>query len=225
MCASSLLVLIASPALARRSGSPLKNCSPAGSPKSGGSAGGRKQCRIRLPQLGSRHRLSTSKENLDSSSTLNITSGSAGSGTSGSNKESGPEPEVSSVTEVEALVPLGPGGSGGSAAGQEEGNTLDSWSEEASGSESDGVLMNGLNGAEDSHSNTNGHTETNADVETALHQRDDICLEPVYNLYAISVSVTHASLNSYAPLSTLLPSLFVEVVLIFCHVISVICLF
>ncbi|XP_048120493.1 LOW QUALITY PROTEIN: ubiquitin carboxyl-terminal hydrolase 32 [Alosa alosa] len=173
----------ASPALARRSGSPLKGSSPAGSPKTGGSGGGRKQGRLRLPQLGSRHRLSTSKENLDSSS-LNVTSGSAGSATSGSVKESGPEPDASSVTEVEAFVPLGPDAVTTAAAGQEEG-TLDSWSEEASGSENDGVVMNGL-GTDGGHGNTNGHAETNAEVETALHQRDQICLQPVYNLYAIS---------------------------------------
>ncbi|XP_062407910.1 ubiquitin carboxyl-terminal hydrolase 32 isoform X2 [Sardina pilchardus] len=168
----------ASPALARRSGSPLKGSSPAGSPKSSGGGGGRKQGRLRLPQLGSRHRLSASKENLDSSS-LNVTSGSAGSGTSGSVKESGPEPDA----EVDAEASVPPGVTAAVATGQEEG-ALDSWSEEASGSETDGgVVMNGLEGG---HGNTNGHAETNAEVETALHQRDQICLQPVYNLYAIS---------------------------------------
>ncbi|XP_031429479.1 ubiquitin carboxyl-terminal hydrolase 32 isoform X2 [Clupea harengus] len=159
----------ASPALARRAGSPLKGSSPAGSPKSGG----RKQGRLRLPQLGSRHRLSTSKENLESSS-FNITSGSTDGMSSSSNKESSPDQDTSSVAEVEA----------GSGAGQEEGgNALDSWSEEASGSESEVVVMNGLV-PEGGHAN--GHAETNTDAESALHQRDEICLQPVYNLYATS---------------------------------------
>uniref|UniRef100_A0A8C5C041 ubiquitinyl hydrolase 1 n=1 Tax=Gadus morhua TaxID=8049 RepID=A0A8C5C041_GADMO len=48
-----------SPSLSRTS-------SPSGSPKTG--TGGRKQGRLRLPQLGSRHRLSNSKENLDAQS-------------------------------------------------------------------------------------------------------------------------------------------------------------
>lgn len=178
-CSCVVPTAIASPALARRAGSPLKGSSPAGSPKSGG----RKQGRLRLPQLGSRHRLSTSKENLESSS-FNITSGSTDGMSSGSNKESSPDQDTSSVAEVEA----------GSGAGQEEGgNALDSWSEEASGSESEVVVMNGLV-PEGGHAN--GHAETNTDAESALHQRDEICLQPVYNLYATSVGVIYPPLSN-----------------------------
>ncbi|XP_076831887.1 ubiquitin carboxyl-terminal hydrolase 32 isoform X2 [Brachyhypopomus gauderio] len=55
----------------RMSGSLGRTISPSGSPK----GAGRKQSRLRLPQLGGRHRLSNSKENLDG-------------------KEGGPEPEA-----------------------------------------------------------------------------------------------------------------------------------
>ncbi|XP_035767256.1 ubiquitin carboxyl-terminal hydrolase 32 [Neolamprologus brichardi] len=54
----------ASPASSRKSAPSLsRNSSPSGSPKAG--SGGRRPGRLRLPQLGSRHRLSNSKENLD----------------------------------------------------------------------------------------------------------------------------------------------------------------
>uniref|UniRef100_A0A8C5AAP4 ubiquitinyl hydrolase 1 n=1 Tax=Gadus morhua TaxID=8049 RepID=A0A8C5AAP4_GADMO len=57
----------ASPASDRKSSPSLsRTSSPSGSPKTG--TGGRKQGRLRLPQLGSRHRLSNSKENLDAQS-------------------------------------------------------------------------------------------------------------------------------------------------------------
>ncbi|KAL2096161.1 hypothetical protein ACEWY4_008309 [Coilia grayii] len=184
----------ASPALGRRSGSPLKSSSPAGSPKStGGGGGGRKQGRLRLPQLGSRHRLTTSKENLESSGSGGSSSGSSNNSATNSSssagssvsKESGlGDMEPSSLTMVDAVVPLEPvagGGGGVSVAGPEEGNTLDSWSEEASGSESGDVAM--TNGLEPDAS----HANINVDVvETASHQRDEVCLQPVYNLYAIS---------------------------------------
>uniref|UniRef100_A0A6Q2YGT8 ubiquitinyl hydrolase 1 n=1 Tax=Esox lucius TaxID=8010 RepID=A0A6Q2YGT8_ESOLU len=60
----------ASPASGRKSAPPpyvSRNASPSGSPKAGGGSGGlgRRQPRLRLPQLGSRHRLSNSKENLE----------------------------------------------------------------------------------------------------------------------------------------------------------------
>ncbi|XP_063060913.1 ubiquitin carboxyl-terminal hydrolase 32 isoform X2 [Engraulis encrasicolus] len=172
----------ASPALGRRSGSPLKSSSPAGSPKGGSGGGGRKQSRLRLPQLGSRHRLTTSKDNLEisltgSSSTTNMTTNSSSS----NSKESGlGDMEPSSASMVDTVIPLEivVGGGGGLATGPEEGNTLDSWSEEASGSESgDAVVMtNGLE-ADGHHANSNGHTDAG---ET------EACPQPVYNLYAIS---------------------------------------
>ena len=138
--------------------SPLsRSSSPSNSPKSAG----RKQGRLRLPQLGSRHRLSNSKENLDSSSNSSC-------------KESGPEQEPSTVTEVE---PLGPGA-------PTESNTQDSWSVDASRTDCDVIMVNGL-GQESSQSN--GHSEASTELDNSSHQRDEICREPKNNLYAIPV--------------------------------------
>ncbi|XP_030632095.1 ubiquitin carboxyl-terminal hydrolase 32 isoform X2 [Chanos chanos] len=149
------------PGPVRRTSSPLsRSSSPSSSPKSAG----RKQGRLRLPQLGSRHRLSNSKENLDSSSSSN---------SSNSGKESSSELEPSTVTEVEVIGPTPPADS----------NSQDSWSVEASSTDCDVIMVNGL-GQESSQSN--GHSEASTDLDTAPHQRDNICLEPIYNLYAIS---------------------------------------
>ncbi|XP_035389949.1 ubiquitin carboxyl-terminal hydrolase 32 isoform X1 [Electrophorus electricus] len=117
--------------------------SPGSSPK----GAGRKQSRLRLPQLGGRHRLSNSKENLD------------GSGS----KEGGPE------LEVEAPVSADPG-------------TQDSWSGDTLSGDCD-VVVNGL-GQEGSQ--TSGHSEDNMEPDSTSQHRCDVCLEPIYNLYAIS---------------------------------------
>uniref|UniRef100_A0A673LCE7 Ubiquitin carboxyl-terminal hydrolase 32 n=1 Tax=Sinocyclocheilus rhinocerous TaxID=307959 RepID=A0A673LCE7_9TELE len=115
------------PCSIRRVGSPMsKNSSPGSSPRNTG----RKQGRLRLPQLGSRHRLCNSKENLDACS---------------SSKE----------------------------------NT---WSLDAPSNDCDVIMVNGL-GQESSQSN--GHSDVSTDLDTP-HQRNDICLETLYNLYAIS---------------------------------------
>ncbi|XP_051534431.1 ubiquitin carboxyl-terminal hydrolase 32-like isoform X1 [Myxocyprinus asiaticus] len=144
------------PCSIRRVVSPLsRNSSPSSSPRNTG----RKQGRLRLPQLGSRHRLSNSKENLDSSITC-------------SSKEGETEPEQGIVTDGEnqGTVMLS------------DANTQDSWSLDASSTDCDVIMVNGL--GQDS-SQSNGHTEVSAELDTP-HQRDDICLEPLYNLYAIS---------------------------------------
>uniref|UniRef100_A0A8B9JRA0 Ubiquitin carboxyl-terminal hydrolase n=1 Tax=Astyanax mexicanus TaxID=7994 RepID=A0A8B9JRA0_ASTMX len=154
---SSVMNLERTPCSIRRMNSPLsRSSSPSNSPKNTG----RKQGRLRLPQLGSRHRLSNSKENLDSSSISSF-------------KESGPEPEHSTGTEVE---PLGPGVPA-------ESNTQDTWSVDASSTDCDVIMVNGL-GQESGQSN--GHSEASTELDCTSHQRDDICLEPIYDLYAIS---------------------------------------
>uniref|UniRef100_A0AAY4DKM1 Ubiquitin carboxyl-terminal hydrolase 32 n=1 Tax=Denticeps clupeoides TaxID=299321 RepID=A0AAY4DKM1_9TELE len=149
----STTTISTSPASGRKSGSPLKSSSP--SPSSSPKGTGRRQGRLRLPQLGSRHRLCNSKESLDSSS-----------------KETGSEAEPNSIT-AEVLGPGGPA----------EATSGDSWSADASSSDCDVVVMNGL-GPE--HGQSCVPAEAGADPETAAHQRGEICLEPIYNLYAIS---------------------------------------
>uniref|UniRef100_A0A3Q4H103 ubiquitinyl hydrolase 1 n=1 Tax=Neolamprologus brichardi TaxID=32507 RepID=A0A3Q4H103_NEOBR len=73
-----------------------RNSSPSGSPKAG--SGGRRPGRLRLPQLGSRHRLSNSKENLDgaanSESTIKII-------VCGSPREQSDNPECCSASSLQ----------------------------------------------------------------------------------------------------------------------------
>uniref|UniRef100_A0A672QZJ9 ubiquitinyl hydrolase 1 n=1 Tax=Sinocyclocheilus grahami TaxID=75366 RepID=A0A672QZJ9_SINGR len=115
------------PCSIRRMGSPMsKNSSPGSSPRNTG----RKQGRLRLPQLGSRHRLCNSKENLDACSSC---------------KESETELEQGTVTDGENQMPS-------------DANAQDT---------------------------CNGHSDVSTDLDTP-HQRNDICLETLYNLYAIS---------------------------------------
>ncbi|KAI1893379.1 hypothetical protein AGOR_G00123130 [Albula goreensis] len=116
--------------------------SPCGSPR----GGARKQGRLRLPQLGSRHRLSNSKENLDCS-----------------------RDSSSSTTETEQ--------------GGTDSVAQEAWSSEASSTDCDVIMVNGL-GPDSGHSN--GHTDTTVELDPNPPNRDNICLEPVYNLYAIS---------------------------------------
>uniref|UniRef100_A0A4W4HU81 Ubiquitin carboxyl-terminal hydrolase 32 n=1 Tax=Electrophorus electricus TaxID=8005 RepID=A0A4W4HU81_ELEEL len=130
-----------------RADSSSSSVSSRGLPGSSPKGAGRKQSRLRLPQLGGRHRLSNSKENLD------------GSGS----KEGGPE------LEVEAPVSADPG-------------TQDSWSGDTLSGDCD-VVVNGL-GQEGSQ--TSGHSEDNMEPDSTSQHRCDVCLEPIYNLYAIS---------------------------------------
>lgn len=153
------LLHLGTPGSVRRVGSPLsRSNSPNNSPKSTG----RKQGRLRLPQLGSRHRLSNSKENLDSSSSSGC-------------KESGSESEPSMVTEAEPQV----------AGATPEPNTQDSsWKLVSSSTDCDVVMVNGLS---QDNSQINGHSDASTEPDSSSHRRDDVCLEPIYNLYAISV--------------------------------------
>uniref|UniRef100_A0A671LET4 ubiquitinyl hydrolase 1 n=1 Tax=Sinocyclocheilus anshuiensis TaxID=1608454 RepID=A0A671LET4_9TELE len=145
------IVVSGTPCSIRRVGSPLsKNSSPGSSPRNTG----RKQGRLRLPQLGSRHRLCNSKENLDACS---------------SSKESETELEQGTVTDGENQMPS-------------DANAQDTWSLDASSNDCDVIMVNGL-GQESSQSN--GHSDVSTDLDTP-HQRNDICLETLYNLYAIS---------------------------------------
>lgn len=148
------------PSSVRRVGSPLsRSNSPNSSPKSTG----RRQGRLRLPQLGSRHRLSNSKENLDSSS-------------SGC-KESGPEPEPSMVTEAEPqLAGVTPEPSSQDA----------SWTLVPSSTDCDVIMVNGLS---QENSQINGHSDTSTELGSTSQQRDEVSLETIYNLYAISVGL------------------------------------
>lgn len=147
----------ASPASSRKSAPSLsRTSSPSGSPKMGG--GVRRPARLRLPQLGSKHRLSGSKENLD---------GAANS-------------EGESLAEGE--------GGGAEHLGGGEGVASESTcSTEASSSHCDVVLMNGDSGSNGPGSDCSVESSTEQEQPLLLQQhRDDLCLDAIYNLYAIS---------------------------------------
>lgn len=119
-------------------------------------SGGRRPGRLRLPQLGSKHRLSNSKENLDGAA--NSEGESLGEGEGGGGEHLGDVEEVVSESTC---------------------------STEASSSHCDVVLMNGDSGSNGPSSDCS--VESNAEQEQ--QHRDDLCLDAIYNLYAISVRI------------------------------------
>ncbi|KAF0030345.1 hypothetical protein F2P81_017076 [Scophthalmus maximus] len=144
----------ASPASSRKSAPSLSRTS---SPKTSG--GGRRPGRLRLPQLGSRHRLSNSKENLDEAA----------------NHEAEPR-DIAPQTDMEGSTAAAAAGLPGSA----EANASESLcSTEASSSHCDVGLLNG---------DSNGlSSDCSMDPYNSLLQhRDNMCLDAIYNLYAIS---------------------------------------
>uniref|UniRef100_A0A672YFV9 Ubiquitin carboxyl-terminal hydrolase n=1 Tax=Sphaeramia orbicularis TaxID=375764 RepID=A0A672YFV9_9TELE len=151
----------ASPASSRKSAPSLsRTSSPSGSPKTG--SGGRRPGRLRLPQLGSRHRLSNSKENLDGVA----------------NPEADPRDSTPQAdTEASAAAGSGPPVSA-DAPGSES-----SCGTEASSSHCDVVLMNGDSNGLGSDCSTEGSTDPDSSL---LQHRDNMCLDAIYNLYAIS---------------------------------------
>ncbi|XP_029922216.1 ubiquitin carboxyl-terminal hydrolase 32 isoform X5 [Myripristis murdjan] len=149
----------ASPASSRKSAPSLsRTSSPSSSPKT--SSGGRRPGRLRLPQLGSKHRLSNSKENLEGAS----------------NAEAEPR-DGTLQADTEATTAAGLPGSADTV------TTESSSSTEASSSHCDVILMNGdSNGLSSDCS-----TESSVDPDNSLPQhRDNVCLDAIYNLYAIS---------------------------------------
>ncbi|XP_034024912.1 ubiquitin carboxyl-terminal hydrolase 32 [Thalassophryne amazonica] len=122
--------------------SPSRTSSPSSSPKTG--SGGRRPGRLRLPQLGSRSRLSSSKENLEAAAIHDPDTG-----------VGAPQ------TETDGLPASGDESLSGP---------------EAPASHGDMVLMNGEG---------SGLGSDASDLDASLPQRD-VCLDAVYNLYAIS---------------------------------------
>ncbi|XP_023206770.1 ubiquitin carboxyl-terminal hydrolase 32 isoform X3 [Xiphophorus maculatus] len=150
----------ASPASSRRSAPSLsRNSSPSGSPK----PAGRRPGRLRLPQLGSKHRLSSSKENLD------------GAASSEADSRDGVS-QADTEERVAIAAGAGPVGSSDQAASESSCGT------EASSSHCDVILMNG----DSNGMGSDCSIESNVDPDSSLLQHRDMCLDPLYNLYAIS---------------------------------------
>uniref|UniRef100_A0AAZ3P3I0 Ubiquitin carboxyl-terminal hydrolase 32 n=1 Tax=Oncorhynchus tshawytscha TaxID=74940 RepID=A0AAZ3P3I0_ONCTS len=140
--------------------------SPCSSPKTGGSGStGHRQTRLRLPQLGSRHRLSNSKENLE-----------------GNTKEGGSD---SDTEPREGRLQADTEGGLVGVRSEPEMSTTDAFS-----SLSDVIVMNGdsggySDGLQRTEASTAASTILETPTTTLLHQRDN-SLENIYNLYAIS---------------------------------------
>lgn len=154
----------ASPASSRRSAPSLsRNSSPSGSPKSAG----RRPGRLRLPQLGSKHRLSSSKENLDAAASSEADS-----------RDSAPQADAEDAEAGEAGVVAAAGlaGPNDQVASESSSGT------EASSSHCDVILMNG----DSNGMGSDCSIESNVEPDGSLLQHRDMCLDPLYNLYAIS---------------------------------------
>uniref|UniRef100_A0AAZ3S2P7 ubiquitinyl hydrolase 1 n=1 Tax=Oncorhynchus tshawytscha TaxID=74940 RepID=A0AAZ3S2P7_ONCTS len=163
------LMSSSSPASGRKSAPPSSiSCtsSPCSSPKTGGSGStGHRQTRLRLPQLGSRHRLSNSKENLE-----------------GNTKEGGSD---SDTEPREGRLQADTEGGLVGVRSEPEMSTTDAFS-----SLSDVIVMNGdsggySDGLQRTEASTAASTILETPTTTLLHQRDN-SLENIYNLYAIS---------------------------------------
>nr|XP_046152260.1 ubiquitin carboxyl-terminal hydrolase 32-like [Oncorhynchus gorbuscha] len=146
--AGFLNILKASPASGRKSAPPSSiSCtsSPCSSPKTGGGSGstGHRQTRLRLPQLGSRHRLSNSKENLE---------GSTREG--GSDSDTEPREGRLQADTEDGLVGV---------RSEPDMSTTDAFS-----SLSDVIVMNG-----DTEASTAPSTNLETPTTTLLHQRDN----------------------------------------------------
>lgn len=164
----------ASPCSSRKSAPSLsRSSSPSGSPKSGG----RRPGRLRLPQLGSKHRLCSSKESLHSDTSENLQPDSCVENVlPGACVEEEAEGSVGEASQGEAPAEDAPVGEASAGEGEER-TAVDS--ESVGGTEAshcDVVLMNG-NGL-----NSDCSTESSLDQEL----NRDLGLDAIYNLYAIS---------------------------------------
>uniref|UniRef100_A0A7N4PT78 Ubiquitin carboxyl-terminal hydrolase 32 n=1 Tax=Sarcophilus harrisii TaxID=9305 RepID=A0A7N4PT78_SARHA len=141
-----------SPSLARKNGTSCpssKNNSPSSSPRTLGRSKGR----LRLPQIGSKNKLSSSKENLDASRE-NVTDQTfeLAEAMSRGHVLGGSQPELFTLQDHEA------------------------------------TLANGFLYEHDTYNNgcSNGHMENHSEEDSMDDQREDVCIKPIYNLYAIS---------------------------------------
>lgn len=151
---SSLFPLIGSPSSSRKGGASCpssKNSSPNSSPRTLGRSKGR----LRLPQIGSKNKLTSSKENLDAS------------------KENG---TVQVCELADAL-------SQGHMLGGSQSELLTPQDHEV-------ALANGFLYEHEACGNgySNGQLENHSEEDSTDDQREDIRVNPIYNLYAISVS-------------------------------------
>lgn len=155
---SSLFPLTGSPSSSRKGGASCpssKNSSPNSSPRTLGRSKGR----LRLPQIGSKNKLTSSKENLDAS------------------KENGTV-QVCELADTLSQGHMLGGSQSELVTPQDHEVALANgflYEHEAYGS----VCGNGY---------SNGQLENHSEEDSTDDQREDIRVKPIYNLYAISVS-------------------------------------
>ncbi|OXB64883.1 hypothetical protein ASZ78_009764 [Callipepla squamata] len=149
----------ASPSLGRKSGTSCPS-SKSSSPNSSPRTLGRGKGRLRLPQLG-KNKLSSSKENLD-----------------GSKENSTDQEQKTASDRSDTLV-----------RGQNLGGSQSElYTELYSAQDSEVTLANGYICEQNAYSNgsINGQIDNHSEDDTADDQREEVCVNPIYNLYAIS---------------------------------------
>uniref|UniRef100_A0A8C2U4N8 Ubiquitin carboxyl-terminal hydrolase n=1 Tax=Coturnix japonica TaxID=93934 RepID=A0A8C2U4N8_COTJA len=157
--ANSLFSFPASPSLGRKSGTSCpssKNSSPNSSPRTLGRGKGR----LRLPQLG-KNKLSSSKENLDGS------------------KENCTDQEQKIASDRSDTLTRGQNLGG---------SQSELCTELYTAQDNEVTLANGYICEQNAYSNgsINGQIDNHSEDDTADDQREEICINPIYNLYAIS---------------------------------------
>uniref|UniRef100_A0A8C2U2B9 ubiquitinyl hydrolase 1 n=1 Tax=Coturnix japonica TaxID=93934 RepID=A0A8C2U2B9_COTJA len=156
---TSLFSFPASPSLGRKSGTSCpssKNSSPNSSPRTLGRGKGR----LRLPQLG-KNKLSSSKENLDGS------------------KENCTDQEQKIASDRSDTLTRGQNLGG---------SQSELCTELYTAQDNEVTLANGYICEQNAYSNgsINGQIDNHSEDDTADDQREEICINPIYNLYAIS---------------------------------------
>lgn len=149
----------ASPSLGRKSGTSCpssKNSSPNSSPRTLGRGKGR----LRLPQLG-KNKLSSSKENLDGS------------------KENCTDQEQKIASDRSDTLTRGQNLSG---------SQSELYTELYTAQDNEVTLANGYICEQNAYSNgsINGQIDNHTEDDIADDQREEVCVNPIYNLYAIS---------------------------------------
>lgn len=149
----------ASPSLGRKSGTSCpssKNSSPNSSPRTLGRGKGR----LRLPQLG-KNKLSSSKENLDGS------------------KENCTDQEQKIASDRSDTLTRGQNLSG---------SQSELYTELYTAQDNEVTLANGYICEQNAYSNgsINGQIDNHSEDDIADDQREEVCVNPIYNLYAIS---------------------------------------
>uniref|UniRef100_A0A8C9ENP6 Ubiquitin carboxyl-terminal hydrolase 32 n=1 Tax=Pavo cristatus TaxID=9049 RepID=A0A8C9ENP6_PAVCR len=156
---TSMFSVLASPSLGRKSGTSCPS-SKSSSPNSSPRTLGRGKGRLRLPQLG-KNKLSSSKENLDGS------------------KENCTDQEQKIASDRSDTLTRGQNLGG---------SQSELYTELYAAQDNEVTLANGYICEQNAYSNgsINGQIDNHSEEDVADDQREEVCVNPIYNLYAIS---------------------------------------